>query len=163
MALCDDGGPGAAGSFVELGKFQCNGNQRCQHHLQGRKRGLRTAEQHMQPSHTTSSLPSASRSAQDSQSSALLTKGLLWAHSLSSGISDRDAVLRENSKLQWCCCHPPCAVFQPPLHVSTGQVNPKFRLFLSEWGIFSLFVNNGTVSYAQRAHVCWGIENQRIS
>lgn len=93
---------------------------------------------------TTCSLPTphppAARSAQNTPSSALLTKALFWAHSLSSGTSDRRAVLRENPKLQWCCCHPPCAVSQTPLHVSTRQVNPKFSLLLSEWE-FSVFLS----------------------
>lgn len=136
LALCDDGGPRAAGSFVELGKFQCNGNERCQHHLQGGKRGLRTAQQQMQPCHT------ASLSMQVSTAHPKLSspdQRLLWAHSLSSGTSDR-----ENAKLQWCCCHP-LPVLYPKIHISTGQGNPKF-FSLSEWRIFNLFVNYGTVS-----------------
>lgn len=130
---CDDGGPRAAGSFVELGKFQCNGNERCQHHLQGGKRGLRTAEQHVQPCHTASLISS---SAQHTQSSALLTKGCF-------GLTALGAVTEKMPSSSGAAATLP--VLYPKIHISTAQGNPKF-LSHSEWRIFSFFVNYGTVS-----------------
>lgn len=91
---------------------------------------------------STCSLATASLSMQVSPAHPKLSspdQRLLWAHSLSSGTSDR-----ENAKLQWCCCHP-LPVLYPKIHISTGQGNPKF-FSLSEWRIFNLFVNYGTVS-----------------